>query len=225
MSLEETSESQPESLNVCWFCGAVVTSHFCGSCNYIQPLDPNQDYFSFFQQPRRFHVDLAQLENSFYELSRKFHPDFFSNASEQEKRYSMDRSSRLNDAYRTLKDSNRRARYILQLEGIDSSSNKDKTPPDLLAEVFELNEQMQELRFAKKSGDKEEIASLKRQLEEMQQMLTARAKSLNDRLSRAFAMWESAAAETAKEALDQAQEIMMQMSYINNLIDDIEEEL
>ena len=67
-------------------------------------VEPAADYFAVFSLPRKLHIDLAQLERSFYRLSRKFHPDVYATKSPEEQQWSLDRTSLLNDAYRTLKN-------------------------------------------------------------------------------------------------------------------------
>jgi molecular chaperone HscB len=209
----------------CWNCGAQNSGHFCPACQRIQPIEPGTDYFTFFQLPRRFNIDTAQLETQFYDLSRKFHPDFFFNAGESERQYSMDRSSKLNDAYRTLKDPLKRARYLLELEGV--KIGQSKAPQDLLAEVFELNEEMEELRAAKRKHADHEVEQLKRRIQEMEDLLKGRNDELNRGLREAFDKWDtlSPASANRRPVLDEVNELLMNMSYINNLIDDIEEEL
>ena len=206
----------------CWYCGADADSHFCPQCQHIQPSRSPVDYFTFFNLPLQFHVDTNELERRFYDLSRKFHPDFFSNATPEEQRYSMDRASRLNDAYRTLKDSWKRAAYLLEIVGMPASERKSQTPPDLLAEIFELNEQMEELRAAKQGKDTGKISRLQTEVLEMEQMLKARAQQLAQKLAQLFAEWQTA--PQARPLLAQINGILAQCTYINNLIDDIDAE-
>lgn len=211
----------------CWHCGQPAQGHFCAACEKIQPLAATLDYFSFLSLPRQLNIDNAQLENRFYELSRKFHPDFYFNASEAERQYSMDRSSMLNDAYRTLRDPIKRAGYLLNLEDINTADRKGKTPPDLLAEVFELNEEMEELRAAKKANKKEEIAQLKQQLLAMEKMLKERDDSLRRKLSAAFDKFDALGpdAPERRQVLSEINDQLAHLSYISNLIDSIEEEI
>ena len=77
------------------------------------------DYFAFFGFPRKLNIDTAQLEREFYDLSRKLHPDLYARAQTQEQQWSLEQSSQLNDAYRTLKDPIKRTQYLLRLEGIE----------------------------------------------------------------------------------------------------------
>src|SRR3977135_3553600 len=143
----------------CWSCGTMRAAHFCNACGKVQPAAP-VDYFTFFGLPRKLNVDVAALEKDFYLLSRKLHPDVVARGSRMEQEWSLQQSSRLNDAYRTLKDPIRRTEYLLRLEGVEiERQSKDETkearktgekkqivPPDLLEEVFELNMQLEELR-------------------------------------------------------------------------------
>lgn len=220
---EETGFSEGK----CWYCGLITTGHFCQSCHKIQPIEKNITYFSFFNLPRHFHINLVALEENFYKLSKKFHPDFFFQASETERQYSMEKSSMLNDAYRSLKDSFKRANYLLALEGIKDIGQK--TPSDLLAEVFELNEQIEELRYAKQAKDSKQISTLKAQVLEMEQTLKTRSDKLQDKLNQIFLEFDklpNSASELEKQPiLTQAVETLSEMKYINNLIDSIEEEL
>ena len=138
----------------CWNCSAVTGgAHFCPACGKIQPLPRGADYFAFFGLPRKLTLDLADLEQRFHSLSWKLHPDNFVRASEDERQLSLDRSSQLNDAYRTLRDPVARVEYLLSLAGMrKEGQKKQQAPPELLEEVFELNESLDELRDARGSG-------------------------------------------------------------------------
>ena len=151
----------PEDTHSCWSCGSMRAAHFCESCGKVQPPVP-VDYFTFFGLPRKLNLDVAALEKEFYELSRKLHPDLNARAGSQEQEWSLEQSSLLNDAYRTLKDPIKRTEYLLHLEGVELEEQsksateqaratgeikKQIVPPDLLEEVFELNMQLEELRM------------------------------------------------------------------------------
>src|SRR5437773_2846940 len=137
--------------------GAPVDEHFCPQCSRILALGRHGDYFAFFGLPRVLHVDTHDLERRFRELSRKFHPDFFYNATPAERLASLERSSYLNDAYRVLRDPAARVEYVLGLEGLAPAKagggvqSAAKVPPALLEEVFALNEELDEIREARES--------------------------------------------------------------------------
>src|SRR5215831_12809241 len=124
----------------------------------------NDDYFAIFGLPRKLWIEMSELEQKFLKMSWKLHPDNFVNASEQERELSLKRSSELNDAYRTLRDPIARVEYLLAIEGErKEGEKKQQAPPELLEEVFELNESLDELREAKAS--RADLAELKSRLE------------------------------------------------------------
>src|SRR5206468_8460085 len=92
------------SLQVCRDCGggAPVDAHFCPQCTKILTVSRHGDYFTFLGLPRKLNLDANDLEQRFRGLSRQPHPDYFFNAPPAERRASLERSSYLNDAYRTL---------------------------------------------------------------------------------------------------------------------------
>src|SRR6185295_2223200 len=184
----------------CSHCGAVLSGeHFCETCDRIQPVAEHTDFFAFIGLPRRLRLDETELEKTFYALSRQFHPDYFMAASEAERQASMERSSMLNDAYRTLRDRVARAEYLLSLEGYTEAEKK--APPDLLEEVFELNMQVEELKAAKKLAE------------------------IDERLFAQFEQWDSVlenntASGEKRIVLDRMSELLSHRSYIRNLVRD-----
>src|SRR5918992_245139 len=134
---------------------------------------PARDYFAFLGLPRRLKVDMSLLEQRFRELSRQYHPDYFYNASQKERLESLERSSYLNDAYRTLKNPVARIEYLLGLEGLSltrAGEGSPKVPPALLQEVFALNEELDEIREAREAGVdpgklRDRLAAAKRPIE------------------------------------------------------------
>src|SRR5215470_858619 len=152
-----TSHTTASPLQVCRDCGggAPVDAHFCPQCTKILSLGRHGDYFAFLGLPRKLNIDPAGLERRFRSLSRQFHPDYFYNAPAAERRASLERSSYLNDAYRTLKNPITRLEYLLQLEGLVARNPEEaskQVPPDLLEEVFALNEELDEIRDMRASG-------------------------------------------------------------------------
>jgi molecular chaperone HscB len=193
----------PEDTHSCWSCGSMRAAHFCESCGKVQPPVP-VDYFTFFGLPPKLNVDVAALEKSFYELSRKLHPDLNARAGTQEQEWSMEQSSLLNDAYRTLKDPIKRTAYLLHLEGVEleeqskSATEQARTtgeikkqivPPDLLEEVFELNMQLEELRMNKKMG--EDDPGLAKEIAGHKVALEAKHDALLQELQKYWADWDS----------------------------------
>ena len=152
-----SSSTTTPTLQACRECGAgaPLDAHFCPQCTKILPLQRQADYFSFLGLPRKLNVDNADLEQRFRVLSRQFHPDYFYNATPAERRASLERSSYLNDAYRTLRQPMTRIEYLLKLEGLGASGPAEaskQVPPGLLEEVFALNEELDEIRDLRAGG-------------------------------------------------------------------------
>ena len=102
----------------CWQCGTPdVASLFCRYCNSLQAPIPN--YYEFFGLNCQLALNPDHLQKQFYQLSRLLHPDRYTRRSEQEKHYSLQASSILNDAYRVLRDPIRRSEYVLNQAGFD----------------------------------------------------------------------------------------------------------
>src|SRR5437870_9891890 len=151
------SPTTAPTLQACRDCGggAPLDAHFCPQCTKILSLGRHVDCFSFFGLPRKLRIDMADLERRFRTLSRQFHPDFFYNAEAAERRASLERSSYLNDAFRTLKQPIARIEYLLQLEGLAARGPEEaakQVPPALLEEVFALNEELEEVRELRAGG-------------------------------------------------------------------------
>ena len=218
------AHTQKVTERACPHCGAETKSaHFCSECQKIQPVAAGADYFSFFDLPRKLKLDEAALEKDFYALSRRLHPDYFMTASNEERQASVEQSSMLNDAYRTLRDRVARAQYLLSLEGYKEAEKK--APPDLLEEVFDLNMQIEELKAAKKMGDADDVAEARSSLEEALSGLEGKLREIDDKLYAMFGDWDSAADEERKRVLDGMSELLSHRSYIRNLVRDIKEEI
>ena len=129
--------------------------------------DHFNSYFTQFGLPLHLNIDTAALETAFYAQSRKLHPDRFASKPAAEQEAALAASSRLNDAYRTLKDPILRTQYLLSLEGVEleeqskaatelartsGTEKKQLIPPELLEEVFELNMQLMEMKAAQTNG-------------------------------------------------------------------------
>src|ERR1700726_1836976 len=157
------------------------------------------DHFSLFGLPRKLWIEMSALEKKFLELSWKLHPDKFVNASSAEQETSLRRSSELNDAYRVLRDPVARVEYLLEIEGMrKEGEHKQQAPPELLEEVFELNESLDELREAKSSGG--DLASLKARLQSAEQNFQEKLGQVDVQLQEAARQWDAAIDANATDA-------------------------
>src|SRR3979490_1122827 len=217
----------------CWSCSAATSgAHFCPACGKIQPLPPGADYFAFFGLPRKLTLDLTDLEQRFHSLSWKLHPDHFARASEDERQLSLDRSSQLNDASPTLRGAVARVEYLLGLAGVrKEGQKKQQAPPELLEEVFELNESLDELRDARASGGSSAtMAGLRAKLEAAQHKFEASLAEVDGELARVSADWDAALDSAADEAvrnklMEKMNEVLNRRAYVRNLVNGVRQEL
>ena len=221
--------------------------HFCEACGKVHPPAP-VDYFAFFGLPRKLDLDVAALEKDFYELSRKLHPDLNAQAGTQEQEWSLQQSSLLNDAHRTLKDPIKRTQYLLKLEGVELEEQsktatekarstgeikKQIVPPELLAEVFDLNMQLEELRMQKKMGEDdpaliEEIGNQKHDLEEKQEALLHELQGrwkVWDGMIQRESNGQPVSDEERRQERDKMVDMLNRRNYIRNLVRDVNEVL
>jgi molecular chaperone HscB len=88
-----------------------------------------QNHFDLFQLEQRFDVELAQLDAAFREIQARVHPDKFVGASSAEQRIAMQWATRANEAYQTLKNPLKRARYLCELHGVDLQTESNTSMP------------------------------------------------------------------------------------------------
>lgn len=240
-TVKMTSPVVNDATSACWSCGEMRAAHFCSACGKVQPPMP-VDYFAFFGLPRKLNLDAGLLEQEFYDLCRKLHPDLYAGLDAREQEWSLEQSSQLNDAYRTLKDPIQRTQYLLRLEGVEleeqSKAATEKArasgtvkqqvvPPDLLEEVFELNMQLEQLRMQKKAGEDdpaliEELGKEKLKLEEIQEALLGELKGRWSEWDRAS---EAGSDDERGQARDKMVDLLNRRNYIRNLVRDVNEAL
>jgi molecular chaperone HscB len=115
------------------------------------------NYFELFGLPISLQVDKATLSKKYFDLQKKYHPDFFAKGTEYEQDQALEISSQLNKALQVLKNQDLTIKYVLQLKGLLEEEEKYQLPPDFLMEMMELNEELGE-------NSARQIAELERQL-------------------------------------------------------------
>jgi molecular chaperone HscB len=228
MSVTQTSTNAAPGTK-CWSCGKIAGGHFCAACGKIQPLPRGTSYFAFFALPEKLQIDPEALEQQFHKLSWKLHPDNFMRADEFERNLSLERSSELNDAYRALRDPLTRVEYLLAHKGTrKEGAAKQQAPPELLEEVFELNESLDELREARAAG--EDLAALRARLESAEKDFQEKLDDVDAELDQVRREWDAAIEANATEAdrskvMARMNEILNRRSYIRNLVASVAKEL
>jgi len=199
----------------------------------------NTDYFTIFSLPRHLHINLPALEKAFYAESRKLHPDRFASRPLAIQEAALEDSSRLNDAYRTLKNPILRTQYVLTLEGVELEEQsksateaarlsgidkKQLIPPELLEEVFELNMQLMEMKAAREFGDAAD-PDLRRDLEAAAKGLDVKMAETQQELENLWTRWDAAVDTGDASMRDGVKEALVTLlnkrSYLRNLVRDV----
>ncbi|MRT31282.1 Fe-S protein assembly co-chaperone HscB [Herbaspirillum sp. CAH-3] len=109
-----------------------------------------QNHFDLFQLPQRFAIDQKALEQAFHSVQGQAHPDKFAHASDAEKRVAMQWATRANEAYQTLKNPLKRARYLCELHGVDLQTESNTAmAPAFLMQQMEWRETLDDAKAGK----------------------------------------------------------------------------
>ncbi len=201
--------------SLCWQCGnPEVCQLVCPACHTLQK--PPKGFYEFFGLEEKLAIDADSLQRRYYELSREVHPDRFTLKTIDERECSLEATSILNDGYRTLRDPIRRAEYVLAQHGLQASGQErnQNVPPELLEEVFELNEALEEIR----GGDE----TVRPQLEQAGANFRSMLAGVDDELQREFAAWD---ASRDNAVLSKIRSILDRRKYIQNLAAEVDKEL
>ena len=178
------------------------------------------NHFEVFGLERRLGIDAEALQRRFYELSRRYHPDFHAYATPTEQAEALAASARLNAAYRTLRDPIARIEYLVRLEEgretKEGATDKPKAPPELLAEMFEIQEALAEA----KAGGLDETT--RRTLTEQRERLLARHAEEEARLIGPLSgVWDGAAPNGRPALLAAFKQALATRAYLRTVIDDL----
>jgi len=225
------SRELPMARSMCWHCQSEVTGEYlCGQCVKVQPLSKELDYFACFKLPRLLNIDEQELERTYHELSRTFHPDFYSTKDESEKMISLGNSAFLNSAYRTLKDPIQRVEYLIRLEAGAVKDIRSNPPADLFEEILELQEDMETFRGLVSEQDSPERDELRQKLQREREHLEDRQAEMEKLLRAKYQEWDQLhnvktdqgeIHEQKKSVLRSMQEILSNRTYICNMVNEL----
>lgn len=139
-------------------------------------LDFKQNYFQLFGLPEHYRLDNARLEQQYHELQTQVHPDKFVHLPESERRLSMQWATHANEAYQTLRNPIKRARYLLGLHGVDTQEETNTAMPmDFLMEQMEWREAVEEAQQAGDASGLDKLeARLNHETRALQELLAAK---------------------------------------------------
>jgi len=164
------------------------------------------NYFELYNIPVSFLPDQQQLKQKFYELSRKYHPDFYTQENEFEQSEALEKSSQVNKAYKVFQNKDETIKYVLQLKGLLEEEEKYQLPPDFLMEMMDLNEQLTD---AKMEEDPSAIAALKKAIENQEKEIYAPVKAIIENYEEG---------KTTIEQLLKVKEYYFKKKYLNRIL-------
>ncbi len=170
-------------------------------------VDFGKNYFELFGLPVSFELDTFNLTERYRDLQRSVHPDRFVNATDRERRLSMQQASLVNEAHRALKDPLQRARYMLSLQGVDINDESNTVMDGMfLMEQMELREELDAI-----TGKDDPFTALS----EFSASIESRIKERIEKLKTLFS-------EVSDENLQQAHALSLQLQFLYRLREEAE---
>lgn len=193
----------------------------CDSCGAPMPVPADFDCFSALGFPRKLAIDTSALEAAYHELGRKIHPDRFASSAPNLRALSLSGTALLTRSYRTLRDPIARGLYWLELNREKLAENNKSVPTELADTVFEVQEQLSDLRDA--SGDA--AIELRSEVEKRRAELTVKMDDLGAQLVRNFARWDASTehnGDDRRALITELKNILSNLAYLRTLLRDID---
>lgn len=165
------------------------------------------NHFELFGISASFDIDEARLTERYRELQRSTHPDRFANASDRERRLSVQRAAQVNDAFQTLSSPLLRARYLLDMRGVALDDTESTVDPEFLMEQMELREALEDARHS----ENPEAA-----LNHLMQEVESRLRDINAELQALFS-------DGGDDKLADAAVTVRKMQFLQRLHEEVQE--
>ena len=127
----------------CWNCEAKVSTRdfFCKFCRKIQEnVEINE--FEIFSMETKILINLDLLEKNYLKLQMTFHPNKYVGLSKKEVEISNKYSSKINEAYNSLKNYVDRINLIIKNSGVSVINyHESYKNSDLLEDIMEIQEE------------------------------------------------------------------------------------
>ncbi|MEM6724149.1 MAG: Fe-S protein assembly co-chaperone HscB [Bacteroidota bacterium] len=105
------------------------------------------NYFEFYELPVSFLLEASVVKKRFLQLSKQYHPDFYTLESAEKQAEILEKSTMNTNAFKTLSNFDARMKYVLGLKGVLDEEGQAKLPQDFLMEMMDVNEELMELEF------------------------------------------------------------------------------
>src|SRR5262245_49015690 len=191
---------------------SVQAEEFCPHCGKILPPPSEESYYKVLGYDCEFlQMDPEDLERRLFSLSKKFHPDRFASKSPLEIQLSHDRSSAVNNAYRTLKDPITRAKYMVEKELGSIEEKSASVPMDMADMFFEVQDALDVIRESDGNPPQDAV----KQVQTAERELNEKVSELESALQQKFIEYDR---NPSKEIVEQMKEILSQRSYIKSFL-------
>jgi molecular chaperone HscB len=170
--------------------------------------------------PTRLQIDTSHLEQIYYNLGRRIHPDRFAASPVKIRDASLRATAMLTRAYRTLRDPVSRGLYWLELNGHKLAENNQQVPADLAEMVFEVQEELAELRQAAE-GESAAAPMLAQEIAAKHEELKHKVDGLHGELAANFARFDAQNVDGRDELFTELKSILSKIAYLKTLIRDV----
>jgi len=167
------------------------------------------NYFELFEIPVSLKPDMNIVKKKFFELSRKFHPDFYTNASEEEQAEALEKSALLNKAFKIFSSEDETIKYLLVEKNLMEDEEKYQLDKFFLMNVMELNEALMD---AKMEGDETKLETLQSSITQLQQEIYEPIKNIVEHYKED---------NTTQEELLQVKEYYYQKKYLARILESL----
>lgn len=214
----------PQAGTACWSCAARASAGLpCGGCGALQPIDRAAGHFEVMGLEPKLVVDPDELERRFHELSRLNHPDRNRLRQARERLIALENTSRLNQAYRTLRDPVARAAHVVELDAGEEATPAGP-PAELFEEILAIQEMIDEAPAESAPDRVPWLAELARHRERLAAEREEQARRLSEEL---FPRWDALAAAPSERravTLEMAR-LLGQRSYLARVVERMDEAL
>ena len=195
---------------------------FFGKNRSIQSIPNEVDHFTLLGVPKKMDLDFKLLEQRYFDLSKKLHPDFFQNATTTEKIRSLDAIARINEAKRILEDRILRMVYLVELESGKLKENDSNPPADLLEDILDAQETAAELECCL---EEEKAQELKCRILAAKDCFETFKKSQNENLDKCSKAWDDNVERDSTPSQELVSKIRLLLSlrnYIENILSSLD---
>ena len=167
------------------------------------------NFFELYDLPVQFNMDPSALKRKFIAMSKQSHPDLHTLSSEANQLEMLEKSTNNNTAYNTLKDDQKRTKYILQLHNKIEDEEQYNMPATFLMEMMDVNEAIMELQM---DVDPDRHQRIIQSIQSIQAALQQDVQVWKDRFDQG---------ENIEEALDHIKADYFKMKYIQRLKENV----